>query len=165
VQTPLASFLISPLLQTGVFIRSGATAECDDRAAVCTVLREQQHILQQLQQSRTQSRLPASVILSLPVTALSFGTPPPTLPIRPEVIRPSSTGSAVVTSLAASLAPVTESTSVATEPAVSSAPTSSAALSTSQVEPASSTDDSSDNDPDRFITVPRMATPPSPAQD
>ncbi|PUZ39672.1 hypothetical protein GQ55_9G352700 [Panicum hallii var. hallii] len=82
----------------------------------CSLLRcaqylEQEPFFQQLPQGTVQpSRLPASVVLSLPITTLNFDeTPPPPLPIRPEVVRPSSTDSAAVTSLAASLAPVTES--------------------------------------------------------
>ena len=81
------------------------------------------------------------------------------------VVHPTSTDSALVTSLATSIASMTKSRSVITETTASSVPSASATPVTTLVEPASSADDSSDDDPYWFITVQRMTNLSSLAQD
>jgi hypothetical protein len=60
---------------------------------------------------------------------------------------------------------LTESMSVASEPAASSTPSTSAAPTTTLDMSLDSADDSLDDDPDRFIKKPRTTTPSSLVQD
>ena len=75
-------------------------------------------------------------------------------------VRPSPSDSAPVTS-----APLAESMSVALDPAASSTPSTSAAPMTTLDMSLNSADDSSDDDPDRFIKKPKTTTPSSLVQD
>lgn len=163
MHTPLATFLMSPLLQPGVFA-TPTTQPSPIAVQQRAEYLEQQQVLQQLQQSTAHSRLPTSVVLSLHVTSLSFeATPSQAQPIRPMVMRPTSMDSAIITSLAATLALVPESMSVAMEPAMSLAPSTSATPASTQVKTTTSTDSSDDDDPNRYITLssaaPTSSTP------
>ncbi|XP_039841038.1 putative uncharacterized protein DDB_G0290521 [Panicum virgatum] len=160
VQTPLASFPMSPLLQTEVFASPAPTSTpapapapqpsvwtADQRAEF---LRQQQ-VLHQLRHPSAQS--------------LTFESPSQPEVLRPSAIRPTQPDMTPITS-----APPTDSTVILTEPATNSTPTTSAALATPVTQKSSSTDeDWTDDDADdsamHFSTGPSMKTPPSPAQD
>ena len=117
---------------------------------------EQQRLFQDLQQSTTQTRPPVSVIMSLPVGTLQFDGSSPSL-IRPSAVR-ASVDSTLLSSLATSVAPQTESTVVAMEAATSSTPTTLAVPSYSPTERTTST--SSDDEVDLFYAAPSTTTPP-----
>ena len=128
---------------------------------------DQQRQFQDFQQlSTAQSRPPATVSSTLPVEALQFDSTSLS-PLRPSPVC-ASVESSLLTSLAASVAPQTDSTIVTTEAAVSSAPTTFAAPSPSPTECATSiSSDDDDDDVGRYIAAP-STTPPtqsSPPQD
>ena len=159
MQTPLASFPMSPLLQTGLFASPAPTSTpapapapqpsvwtAEQRAEF---LRQQQ-VLHQLQHPSAQS--------------LTFESPSQPEVLRPSVVRPTQPDTTPVTS-----APPTDST-VVTEPAATSTPATSAAPTTPVEQKSSSadedwTDDDADDSATQFSTGPSMKTPPSPAQD
>jgi len=148
VQTPLASYPMSPLLQTGVF-GSPAPAPGQQQYGMTEEQRalflQQQEMLRQFQHPSAQP---------LPVTTLTFE------PIRPIAVRPSSADTLPVSS-----APLMDSTSVVTEAVASTAPpTSLAPPPTTTVSPTVSSGDS-DADPDCFIVAPSQSTPSSPPQE
>ena len=160
MQTPLASFPMSPLLQTGVFASPASTSTpapapapqpsiwiAEQRAEF---LRQQQ-VLHQLQHPSAQS--------------LTFKSPSQPEVLRPSAVRPTQPDSTPVTSV-----PPTDSTVVLSEPATTSTPSTSATPTTPITQKSSSADeDWTDGDADdsatQFSTGPSMNTPPSPAQD
>ena len=148
MQTPLASFPMSPLLQTGVFASPAPSPAPAPQPSVWIAeqrgefLRQQQ-VLHQLQHSSAQS--------------LSFKSPSQPEVLRPSAVRPSQPDSTPVTS-----APPTDS-AVITEPAATSTPATSAAPMT-PVEQKSSSADDADDSATQFSTGPSMKTPPSPAK-
>ena len=155
VQTPLASFPMSPLLQTGVFASPAPAPAPAPQPSVWTAeqrvefLRQQQ-VLHQLQYPSAQS--------------LTFETPSQPEVLRPSAVRPTQPDTTPVTS-----APPTDSM-VVTEPVATSTPATSAAPTTLVEQKSSSadedwTDDDADDSATQFSTGPSMKTPPSPAQD
>ena len=159
MQTPLASFPLSSLLQTGMFASPAATSTFAPAPApqpsVWTAEQRaefprQQQILHQLQHSSAQS--------------LTFESPSQPEVLCPSVVRPTQPDLTPVTS-----APPTDSTVVA-EPASTATPATSAAPTTPVEQKSSSVDDDwTDDDVDdsaaQFSTGPSRKTPPSPAQD
>ncbi|XP_039778370.1 mucin-5AC-like [Panicum virgatum] len=155
VQTPLASFPMSPLLQTRVFASPAPTPTPVPQRSVMSAeqraefLRQQQ-VLHQLQHTSAQS--------------LSFESPTQPEPIRSSAVRPTLPDSIPVTS-----APRTDSVFVS-EPAASTAPPTSAAPTTLVAQKSSTadddwTDDDIDDTATQFTTGPSLRTPPSPTQD
>ena len=159
VQTPLASFPMSPLLQTGLFASPAHTSTAAPALAPqpsiwtaeqrAEFLRQQQ-VLHQLQHPSAKP--------------LTFDSPSQPEVLRPSVVRPTQPDLTPVTS-----APPTDSTVVA-EPASTATPATSAALTTPVEQKSSSVDDDwMDDDADdsaaQFSTGPSLKTPPSPAQD
>ena len=160
MQTPLASFPMSPLLQTGVFASPAPTSTSAPAPApqpsVWTAeqraefLRQQQ-VLHQLQHPSAQS--------------LTFESPS-----QPEVLRPSANHITQPDSTPITSAPPTDSTVVLSEPATTSTPATSAAPTTPVTQKSSSadddwTDDDVDDSATQFTTGPSLRTPPSPSQD
>ena len=159
MQTPLASFPLSPLLQTGMFASPAATSTSAPAPApqpsVWTTehraefLRQQQ-ILHQLQHPSAQS--------------LTFESPSQPEVLRPSVVRPTQPDLTPVMS-----APSTDSTVIA-EPASTATPPT-YVVPTTPVEQKSSsvdddwTDDDADDSAAQFSTGPSLKTPPSLAQD
>ena len=155
MHTPLASFSMSPLLQTGVFASPAPAPAPTPQPSVWTAeqraefLRQQQ-VLHQQQHPSAQS--------------LTFESPAQPEVLRPSVVRPTQPETTPVTS-----APPTDST-VITEPATTSTPATSATPTTPVEQKSSSADedwmdDDADDSATQFSTGPRMKTPPSPAQD
>ena len=150
VQTPLASYPMSPLLQTRVFaVPSPAPALGQQQFGMTEEQRalflQQQEMLRQFQHPSAQS---------LPFTTLTFE------PIRLTAIRPSSADTVPV-----STTPLADSTSVVTEAVASSAPpTSSAPPMMTPISPTISSNNS-DDDPNHFIAAPSQSTPSSPPQE
>ena len=155
VQTPLASFPLSPLLQTVMFASPAATSTSAPapipQPSVWTAeqrakfLRQQQ-ILHQLQHPSAQS--------------LTFESPSQLEVLRPSAVRPTQPDLTPVTS-----APSTDSTVVA-EPVTTATPATSAALMTPVEQKSSSvdddwTDDDADDSAAKFSTGPSLKTPPS----
>ena len=152
-QTPLALFLMSPLLHPGVFGYPQQTPMTPEQRRQFL---DQQRQFQDFQQlSTAQSRPLATVSSTLPVEALQFDSTSPS-PLRPSPVC-ASVESSLLTSLAASVAPQTESMVIATEAATSSSPTTSTAPSLSLIVRTTST--SSDDDVDCFYAAPSMMTP------
>ena len=153
MQTPLASFPMSPLLQTEVFANPAPAPAPQPSVWTAEQRAEflrQQQVLHQLQHPSAQS--------------LTFESPSQPEVLRPSAVRPTQPDTTPVTS-----APPTDST-VVTEPAATSTPAISAAPTTPVEQKSSSadedwTDDDADDSATQFSTRPSMKTPPSPAQD
>ena len=155
MQTPLASFPTSPLLQTGVFASPALAPAPAPQPSVWTAeqraefLRQQQ-VLHQLQHPSAQS--------------LTFESPSKPEVLRPSAVRPTRPDTTPITS-----APPTDST-VVTAPTATSIPATSAAPTTPVEQKSSSadedwTDADADDSATQFSTGPSMKTPPSPTQD
>ena len=158
MQTPLASFPMSPFLPTGLFaspVPTSAPAPAPQPSVWTAEQRaeflRQQQILHQLQHSSAQS--------------LTFESPSQPEVLRPSVVRPTQPDLTPVTS-----APPTDSTVVVSESAATSTLATSAAPMTPVTQKSSSvnedwTDDDVDDSAAQFSTGPSLKTPPSPAQD
>ena len=153
MQTLLASFPMSPLLQTRVFASPAPALAPAPQPSVWTTeqrvefLRQKQ-VLHQLQHPSAQS--------------LTFESPSQPEVLRPSAVRPNQPDMTPVTS-----APPMDST-VVTEPVATSTLATSAAPATSVTQKSSSadedwTDADADDSATQFSTGPSMKTPPSPA--
>ena len=155
MQTPLASFPMSPLLQTRVFASPAPALAPAPQPSVwtaeqCAEFLRQQRVLHQIQHPSAQS--------------LMFESPSQPEVLRPSVVRPTQPNLTPVTS-----APPTDST-VVTEPVAIATPATSAAPTTPVEQKSSSVDedwtnDDADDSATQFSTGPSLKTPPSPAQD
>ena len=152
MQTPLASFPMSPFLQTGLFASPAHTSTAAPAHAPQPSIwtAEQRAEFLRQQQVLHQQQHPSA-------HSLTFDSPSQSEVLRPSVVRPTQLDLTPVTST-----PPTDSMVIA-EPASTATPATSAAPTTPVEQKSSSVD--ADDSAAQFSIGPSRKTPPSPAQD